>query len=82
MELRFIGETFVAKTSRLVWSVLLLTGAASAQPYTISTLAGGGPPVPTQIRGADFPLPLDFNYFSTLAADGAGNAYFECQLNL
>jgi hypothetical protein len=64
----------MTKTSRLVWSLLLLSAAVPAQQYTISTFAGGGAPVPVPIRGVD--LPLDFNYYSNIAADAASNAYF------
>ena len=50
----------------------LLTGpAATAQPFVISTLAGGAPG-PTPVRALDLPI----GNLQSVAADGVGNVYF------
>ena len=51
--------------------LLLVGGAAWAQQYLITTVAGGGlPPTPIPALMASFPGP------SAVAADGSGNIYF------
>lgn len=61
----------MGSTSRAFAAIVLLSFVATAQPYVISTYAGGAPP-PTPIQGVDAPFGATFG----VAADSAGNVYF------
>ena len=56
--------------NRALW-VLLLAAVASGQQYTISTVAGGAPPVPPAVATA-----ISIGDPPRVATDGAGNLYF------
>jgi uncharacterized protein (TIGR03437 family) len=56
---------------RIVFGFLLWSAAATAQPFVISTLAGGAPG-PTPVQALDLPI----GNLQGVAADGAGNVYF------
>src|SRR5579871_5120326 len=59
------------KSIRVVAGALLFAAVAAAQPYLISTLAGGVlPPIPA--RGVDLPI----GNLQGVAADDAGDVYF------
>src|SRR5262245_12763971 len=58
-----------------VLELVLLSSAATAQQYVISTVAGGAPPV-TPVRALD----LSINTHAA-AADAAGTAYFTSTLH-
>ncbi len=62
---------FRAAVCRVLGLGVLLAGAAAAQRYVISTVAGGAPP-PTPARGLD----LSIGYAAGVTTDAAGNAYF------
>ncbi len=53
-------------------AVVLLSSAASAQPYVISTYAGGAPPVAAPIQGTSVSIGAPIS----VAADERGNVYF------
>jgi uncharacterized protein (TIGR03437 family) len=56
---------------RIIPSALLFAAVAAAQPYVISTLAGGAL-LPTPPRGVDLPI----GNLRGVAVDDAGNVYF------
>ena len=57
--------------TRIVLGFLLWSAAATAEPFVISTLAGGAL-LPTPPRGVDLPI----GNLQGVAADDAGNVYF------
>src|SRR5438105_2144254 len=56
--------------SRIFFGFALVISAATAQQYTIETVAGGAPP-PTPVAGVSLSLGTVWG----VATDGAGNAY-------
>src|SRR5581483_8134403 len=55
----------------LAWAVLLIAGQAGAQQYSITTVAGGVPPVTPQPA-----LEASIGDPARVATDSAGNVYF------
>jgi hypothetical protein len=65
----------MTRAIRVAFGLVLLSSAATAEQYVISTVAGGAPPA-TPVRGVDMPINT-----RGVATDAAGNVYFTSTLD-